>query len=110
MLNLSILQFQAVLQPEVSYVDVSGFCSSRGATVLLKLDGALIVLFKYFLAEFISLGFHEHFNPNGVWEVVTCAHEFRFSGALGVKFLPAGFTYETTTPKRDDSTGVAAHV
>jgi hypothetical protein len=66
MLNLDLLGPGAILQPEVSDVYMPGFGSRGCSAILLKLNGAFVVLFEYVLMDLMSSGLHKHLYPYSV--------------------------------------------
>ena len=84
MSDSDVTGLHAVFQPEVSDINMSRFGTSGNAAILSQFNGAFVVLFQNITAYGISLGFHEHLDPDGVGKVITGAHGFGFGGTFCV--------------------------
>lgn len=64
-----------------------GTLSTRGTTILLHLNGPFIVLIEDCLFDGIALCFHEHFDIEGMCDVVAGTNDVCFCGAFCVNFF-----------------------
>jgi hypothetical protein len=62
------------------------------------------------LGDRVALRSHEHFDKEGVGEVIACPNELGFGRAFSIDTLLFRFADEATTAERNDAACVAAHV
>ena len=84
MANGNVTGLNAVFEPEVTNVDVSGFGAGRGAAIGGEVNRTLIVLFKDVAGDGVALGLHEVFNPDSMGKVIAGTNGFGFCGALSI--------------------------
>ena len=84
MSNRDVVALGAILDLEMTDVDVPGLRTGRHTSVLLQLDCAFVVLLEIVLVKFVALCLQKHLNPNRVGEVIAGANEFGFRRALRV--------------------------
>jgi hypothetical protein len=106
----NVMGLDAILEPKIADVDMTGFGTGRGTAIGCEANSAFIVLFEYITSNSVALRFHEMLDPDCVRHIVTGADRFSFGGAFGVQFLFDRFAEKGAAAKRDGTTSVAAAI
>jgi hypothetical protein len=90
MLDRDGLALRVIRNKKITNVNVAGPLPAGGLAITFHLDGALVILVKSSFCNGVALGFHKHFDKEGVREVVACADELGFGGTFGIDALLFG--------------------
>jgi hypothetical protein len=83
-LNGDGLLLDEVGDEKITNVDVAGALHTRCFAIGLHFDGAFVVLEECRLGSAETLGRHEHFNVDGIGEVIASSDELCFGRAFGI--------------------------